>query len=33
MSELSAELYEQTAEAEELDTVIRQNLEMLGYGE
>jgi len=33
MAELTAELYEQMAEAEELDTVIRQNLEVLGYGE
>jgi len=29
----SAELYEQMTEAEELDAAIRQNLEMLGYGE
>ncbi|NLY02832.1 MAG: SAM-dependent DNA methyltransferase [Rhodopirellula sp.] len=33
MAELSAELYEQMNEAEELDAVIRQNLEVLGYGE
>lgn len=33
MAELSAELYEQMAEAEELDAVIRQKLEVLGYGE
>ena len=33
MAELSAELYEQMAEAEELDATIRQNLEVLGYGE
>ena len=33
MAELTAELYEQMAEAEELDAVIRQNLERLGYGE
>jgi len=33
MAELSAELYEQMTEAEELDTAIRQNLEVLGYGE
>ena len=33
MAELSAELYEQMAEAEDLDAVIRQNLEVLGYGE
>lgn len=33
MSELSAELYEQMTETEELDVAIRQNLEMLGYGE
>ena len=32
MATLTAELYEQMAEAEELDAVIRQNLEMLGYG-
>jgi len=32
MAELSAELYEQMAEAEELDAAIRQNLEVLGYG-
>ncbi len=33
MTELSAELYEQMTEAEELDAAIRQNLEVLGYGE
>jgi type I restriction enzyme M protein len=33
MAELSAELYEQMAEAEELDAAIRKNLEVLGYGE
>ena len=33
MAELSAELYEQMAEADELDATIRQNLEVLGYGE
>lgn len=33
MAELSAELYEQMSEAEELDVAIRQNLEVLGYGE
>jgi len=33
MAELSAELYEQMAKAEELDAAIRQNLEVLGYGE
>jgi len=33
MAELSAELYEQMAKAEELDATIRQNLEVLGYGE
>lgn len=40
MAELSAELYEQMpacrtgrAEAEELDAAIRENLEVLGYGE
>jgi len=32
MAELSADLYEQMAEAEELDAVIRRNLEVLGYG-
>lgn len=32
MAELSAELYEQMAEAEELDAAIRKNLEVLGYG-
>jgi len=32
MAELTAELYEQMAEAEELDAVIRRNLERLGYG-
>ncbi len=32
MAELSAELYKQMAEAEELDAAIRQNLEVLGYG-
>jgi len=31
MAELSAELYEQMAEAEELDATIRQNLEALGF--
>ncbi|MBN1830426.1 MAG: SAM-dependent DNA methyltransferase [Deltaproteobacteria bacterium] len=30
---LSAELYEQMAEAKELDAAIRRNLEALGYGE
>lgn len=29
----AAELYEQMNEAEELDATIRQNLEVLGYGE
>ena len=33
MSSLSAERYEQMAEAEELDAAIRRNLEVLGYGE
>ncbi len=33
MAELSAELYEQMSEAQELDATIRQNLEGLGYGE
>jgi type I restriction enzyme M protein len=33
MAELSAELYEQMSEAGELDAAIRQNLEVLGYGE
>jgi len=33
MAELAAELYEQMAEGEELDAAIRQNLEVLGYGE
>jgi len=32
MAELSAELYEQMAEAEELDEVIKKNLQMLGFG-
>jgi len=33
LAELSAELYAQMTEAEELDAAIRQNLEVLGYGE
>jgi type I restriction enzyme M protein len=33
MAELSAELYEQMGEAQELDATIRRNLEVLGYGE
>jgi len=33
MSELSQTLYGQMSEAEKLDKVIRQNLEVLGYGE
>jgi len=33
MAELSGELYEQMAEAEELDRVIKKNLEMLGFGD
>lgn len=32
MSELSAELDEQMADAKELDAAIRKNLEVLGYG-
>ena len=32
MSELSATLYEQFAKADELEAVIRKNLEVLGYG-
>jgi type I restriction enzyme M protein len=33
MTELSQTLYQQMAEAEKLDVVIRENLEGLGYGE
>jgi type I restriction enzyme M protein len=33
MAELSSTLYQQMAEAEKLDAVIRKNLEVLGYGE
>jgi type I restriction enzyme M protein len=33
MAELSATLYEQMREGTELDTIIRRNLEVLGYGE
>lgn len=33
MAELAAQLYEQMAEAAELDAAIRKNLEVLGYGE
>lgn len=33
MAELSAKLYKQMTEGMELDTVIRKNLEALGYGE
>jgi type I restriction enzyme M protein len=33
MSELSAELYEQFAKADQLEATIRKNLEVLGYGE
>ena len=33
MAELSAELYEQMAEAKELDATIKRNLEMLGFGD
>ena len=32
MSELSAELYEQFAKADQLESVIKKNLEALGYG-
>lgn len=32
MAELSATLYEQFAEAKELDKVIRKNLAVLGFG-
>jgi type I restriction enzyme M protein len=33
MTELSATLYEQFAEADRLEAVIKKNLEVLGYGE
>ena len=33
MTELSQTLYQQMQEAEKLDAVIRQNLEVLGYAE
>ncbi len=33
MKELSAELYQQFAKADELETTIRKNLELLGFGE
>ena len=33
MAELSSQLYQQMAEAQELDAAIRKNLEALGYGE
>ena len=33
MAELTAELYEQMARAEELDSIIRKNLRNLGFGE
>ena len=33
MSELSAELYEQFAKADQLEATIKKNLEVLGYGE
>jgi type I restriction enzyme M protein len=33
MAELSAKLYEQFAEADRLETTIKRNLEVLGYGE
>jgi len=32
MTELSAKLYEQFAEADQLETAIKRNLEILGYG-
>jgi type I restriction enzyme M protein len=32
MAELSATLYEQFAEADQLEATIRKNLEVLGYG-
>jgi type I restriction enzyme M protein len=32
MTEMSQTLYTQMAESEKLDTVIRKNLEGLGYG-
>ena len=33
MAELSATLYEQFAEADQLEASIKRNLEVLGYGE
>ena len=33
MAKLSAELYEQMAEAGKLDATIKKNLEMLGFGD
>ena len=33
MAELSADLYQQMAEAQELDATIKRNLEMLGFGD
>ncbi len=33
MAELSATLYEQFAEADQLEAIIKKNLEVLGYGE
>ena len=33
MSELSATLYEQFAESDQLEAAIKRNLEVLGYGE
>jgi type I restriction enzyme M protein len=32
MAELSATLYEQFAEADQLEATIKKNLEVLGYG-
>ena len=32
MTELSATLYEQFANADQLEAIIKKNLEMLGYG-
>ena len=32
MEKLSAELYEQFEKADQLETTIKQNLEVLGYG-
>ena len=33
MAELTATLYEQFTEADQLEAVIKRNLEVLGYGE